>query len=73
MRYTTFGPITALVCAGTAPAFGQASFRTIPPDKGFDYTVVQDVSADGTKVLVSLQNSHQAADDPLFVCAHPRG
>jgi probable HAF family extracellular repeat protein len=55
--------ITLATLAGSA--LGQASFRTIPPDKGFDYTVVQDVSADGTKVLVSLQNSTKRPSVPF--------
>ncbi|MBI1190603.1 MAG: hypothetical protein GC200_08010 [Tepidisphaera sp.] len=35
------------------------SFMTIPAEQGFDYAVVQDISADGQFALVSLQNSTQ--------------
>lgn len=56
--------VLSVVCVAGS-AFGQASFRTIDPDKGFDYTVIQDVSADGTKVLVSLQNSTQRKTIPF--------
>jgi uncharacterized membrane protein len=38
-------------------AAAQPTFRAIAPDAGFDYAVIQDVSADGSKVLVSLQTA----------------
>jgi|GEM_PF-1732058 len=47
------------VAAAAAPALAQASFRTIAPDAGYDYAVVQDISRDGRFALVSLQNSTQ--------------
>ncbi len=56
MRIRTYACVAALLCCAGG-AVGQASFRLLVPDEGFDYSVVQDVSADGTKVLVSLQNS----------------
>jgi hypothetical protein len=58
-------PVLSLLAA-SGSALGQGSFRTIAPDAGFDYAVIQDVSGDGSKVLVSLQNS-QTGPSPLYV------
>ena len=54
--------LAASVILAARLAAGQ-SFTTIEPDTGFDYAVVQDISADGVHILVSLQNS--SAGPPL--------
>ncbi len=51
------------VAAATSLSLAQATFVTIAPDTGFDYAVVQDVSATGRFVLVSQQNA--TPRDPL--------
>ncbi len=63
MKTRLIAGITLASCS--AAALGQASFRTIATDKGFDYAVIQDVSADVTKVLVSLQNSTNRPNTPF--------
>ncbi len=65
MQNSQWSRLSAAVCVSLAgAAAAQSSFFTIAPDVGYDYAVVQDVSANGRYVLVSLQNS-VTRPDPL--------
>jgi uncharacterized membrane protein len=62
-RQSTSILLSVVGISGSA-ALAQPSFQVIRPDTGYDYAVIQDVSPDGNRVLVSLQQS-TVRPDPL--------